>query len=165
MGDKPQHTPEERQAIVDHVCDEIVTKKRSLFKVLAEDAKLPSYSLFTKWQSQNEEIREQIARAREAALEALIEDMIDISQSDAFDHNEKRVRLIAIEKAAMLLAPRRFNTQRSDITSGGKPLPAPTAQPFERIEAILALFAHRRRIGQARTIELEAEPELDDLMR
>jgi len=145
MAQSMEHSPEQRQAIVDRICDEMIGKKRSLYRVLADNEELPSYSLVKKWQRLSGELRDQIAQAREEALEALIEDMIEISQAKDIDHNEKRVRLIAIEKAAQMLAPRRFAMRHTDITTGGDKLPsAQTATAMDRIDALIALALQRR---------------------
>lgn len=143
MAQPLQHTPEQRQQIVDHICDEMVANKRSLFKVLEEDDALPSYSLVMKWQRLDEGLRDQIAQAREAALEALIEGMVEISQAKDIDHNEKRVRLIAIEKTAQMLLPRRFNMKHADLTSGGEKLSVAPTITSDRLNALVQLALAR----------------------
>lgn len=155
MAQPLHHSPQQRQEIVDHICDEMVAHKRSLFKVLELDEKLPSYSLVMKWQRLDEGLRDQIAQAREAALEALIEGMVEISQANNIDHNEKRVRLIAIEKTAQMLLPRRFNMKHADLTSGGEKLSIAPMAGRDRLDALVALALARAQ-GHAPMPMLEA---------
>ena len=178
-------TPEDRTRIVSYICDEIATKRRSLASI-CEEPDMPSYSLVAKWRRENEEVREAIARAREDALEAMIEEIVEISDerngdvyigTDAKGNQVAKVdgdviqraklRVYARERAAALLAPRLFGN-KLDVTSGGEKLPAPQATISDRIDAILALAIHRR-MGTAlpgpEPIDITPEPELDDLMR
>ncbi|MFL6728104.1 MAG: hypothetical protein ACJ8FS_16555 [Sphingomicrobium sp.] len=163
MGKHDAFSQSDKERIVDHVCDQIASYKRSLFRVLAEDDAMCGYSTFQRWMAESESFERQVARAREAALEALIDEMVDISKDPSLDHNTKRVQLIAIEKSAQMLAPRRFG-QKLDVTSDGKALPAPIAIRSDRIEALLALAAQRKLAPPGELIDVTPEPSLDDLM-
>jgi hypothetical protein len=158
----PEYTPEQRQRILDHVCDEIA-KKRPLYKVLAEDEGMPSYSRFMAWRAESREVQDRIAQAREDALEAIVEEIIEISDESNHDpyiahdaHGKPyakidgdciqraKLRVYAREKAAALLAPRRFG-QKVDVTSDGKALaPAQVTLNDNRVQSLLMLVQQRR---------------------
>jgi hypothetical protein len=191
MGDISPYSPEDRDAIVEHICDEIATKRRALTRICEEDEGMPSYSLIAKWRRNFPDIRERISHAREDALEAMVEEIVTISDERnhdpyiAYDNNGKpyakidgdaiqraKLRVYARERAAALLAPRIFGA-KLDVTSGGEKLPAPAAQSTDRLEAIMALIAHRRALAAPPGEVIDVTPEpgddepttLDDVMR
>lgn len=167
MGHHDAYSKEDKQRIVDHVCDQLMGERRSVFRTLAEDEGMCGRATFARWLRDDETLAIQVAHAREVLLEAYIEEMIEIADNDQLDHNSRRVRLLAREKAALMLAPRRFAIQRMDLTSGGKALPASdTPARVDRIEALLALAASRAqaRIAAPDVIDIEPEPPIDDVM-
>lgn len=177
--DPRSYTDDEKEGIVDHVCNEIA-KKRSLYRILEEDEGMPSYAEFMRWRSESEELRELLTRAREDALEAVIEEIIDISDDatgdltlgydskgkpypkiDGDSVQRAKLRVYAREKAAAMLAPRRFNTQRMDVTSDGKALPAPQLTLVENRVASIIMLARQRADEKAELssiLDIEATP-------
>jgi hypothetical protein len=142
----------ERRRITEYVCSQ-VAEKRPLYKVFAEDGereKLCSLAQFNRWLVNfPDEVRDKVAQARELAFEAHIEEMIEIAddkQSDP-DPSSRKVRIYAREKAAAMIAPRRFG-QKLDVTSDGKALPAPqtnvTMVSDNRVQTLIALAAQRK---------------------
>ena len=141
------YSPEQREQIVDHVCDQIA-QKRTLYKVLAEDANLPSLSSFLKWQSEDRELLEKVERAREHAASAYVAEMVDIAddREDDPDASSRKVRIYAREKAAQMIAPRRYGA-KLDVTSAGEKLEAPvtTVLVDNRVQSLLAIANEAKR--------------------
>lgn len=164
------YSPAERERITRHVCEQLI-EKRPLYKIFAEDDGLCSAAQFAVWQREDEQIAEQVACAREAACEALIEETVQIADGTdelpSSDAQIRKVRIYAREKAAQMLAPRKYG-QRLDVTSGGKPLeaaPPVTIQINARVDALLALAAQRAQ-QQAAPAMIDVTPEvsIDDVM-
>jgi transposase-like protein len=147
------YSPEERDRIVEHICEQ-VANKRPLYKVLAEDEGLCSQATFTRWQRDfPEEVKAKVVHARELAFEAHIEDMISIADgtddSPSLDPQVRKVRIYAREKAAAMIAPRRFGA-KVDVTSGGEALPPPAplvAVQDNRVQTLIHIAAQRMALG------------------
>lgn len=172
MGRHDAFSQDEKEAAVEYVCEKIALEKRSVLNILQKDEpeglRLPSYPSWSRWMDESETFAMRLARAREAAFEALIEEMVEIADGDG-DHNDKRVRIIAREKVATMILPRRFGMQRMDITSGGKELPAAEVPArLDRIEALIALAAARARghaLPAPEPIDITPEaPDISDVM-
>lgn len=144
----------ERKRITDYVCEQIVNR-RPMYKVFQEDrekAKLCAFSTFNGWLvAFPGEVMEKVARAREAAATSYVEDIVQIADGKddepSADPNMRKVRIYAREKAAAMIAPRRFG-QKLDVTSDGKALPAPqtnvTVLNDNRVQTLIALAAQRK---------------------
>lgn len=175
MGRPPEYSHADKERVIDHICDELVNK-RFVSSILREDEGMPPPSRFAQWLAESEVFREKVARAREAGVEAHLEDMIAIAD-DASDDVEVRydskgkpyayvngvttqrakVMIYAREKAAQMLAPRRFG-QKLDVTSDGKALPAPQANTLviadNRVQSLIALAAHNKAEAEAAATKL-----------
>ena len=156
------YSPEERERIVEHICVEL-EKKRFASKICAEDEGMPSFSQFLAWCAENPQFQSRYAQAREAQVEALLEEGLQIAEDatdDAYIWTDpktnrqfaridgktvRRSQLIieTRERFAKMMLPERFAQQRMDVTSGGKALPAPVQINDNRIQALLQLAAHR----------------------
>ena len=170
---------------IDHILEQL-EEKRSLSKICAEDAGMPRVSSFLAWVAKDATLAERYSHAREAQITKMLEETLDIADNatdDAYiweDPKTKRqyarlngdsvkraaLRINARERFAQLMAPERFNTSRTDITSGGKALPAPQAND-NRIVALLTLAAQRAsELNQARAHNvIDVTPlSLDDVM-
>jgi len=143
------YSPAERERIASHILAELALG-RSLRKIIAEDKEehgLPDIATWLSWQVSDPSLHEQVARAREHGAERLVEEMVEIAddkQGDT-DPQSRRVRIYAREKAAAMLAPKRFG-QKLDVTSGGKPLPEPKSVTLidNRIQSVLMLVQQRK---------------------
>lgn len=174
-----------RQAQIDHILEELA-KKRSLSEVCKNDEGMPKLTTFLGWVAKDAELAELYARAREAQITTLLEETLEVAESatdDAYvttDSSGKRVAKIngrAVRRAqliietrerfAKMMMPDRFNTNRTDITSGGKALPAPVQQNDNRIQALLVLAAQRAAaLGQGPTPAIDVTPlSIDDVMQ
>jgi hypothetical protein len=153
------YSPKERERIEQHILSQIALG-RTLSKIIDEDRKehgLPHISTWISWQVESEELHEKVARAREHGAERLVEEMVTISDDKAGDPDaqSRRVRIYAREKAAAMLAPRRFG-QKLDVTSDGKALPAANVTINDnRIQSLLSLVDQRRLADQAGRLMLD----------
>lgn len=155
------YSPEEKQQIVDHVCEQI-SSGRALTRILQEDEGLCSIAVFIRWQRIDEELRSQVERAREDGAQTILDEILEIADNDNADVyietkddgtkvakidgeaiQRSKLRVYAREKYAQMIAPRRFG-QKLDLTSGGDKLPAP--QPVlvdNRVQSLLSIALER----------------------
>ena len=173
VGRPVTYTQEDRDRIAEHICNELANK-RFISSILREDEGMPSPAQWARWLAEDtpdaEVLREKVARAREAGVEAHLEDMIAIADDAtgdaevAYDAQGKayvkmdgdnvqraKTRIYAREKMAQMLTPRRFG-QKLDVTSDGKALPAPqvnvTQLADNRVQTLIALAAQRKAAKQ-----------------
>ena len=172
------YSHDEKQRIITHVCNELANK-RFVTSILREDEGMPDAATFSRWLAESEVFCSEVAHAREAGVTAHLEDIIGIADSATddvevrYDKNGKpyayvdgvttqraKVMIYAREKAAQMLAPRRFG-QKLDVTSGGEKLPAPTANTLviadNRVQSLIAIAAHNKAQADA-----EAQRLLED---
>lgn len=97
-----------------------VASGRSLDNVLA-DKEMPSPATFWRWHMDDEQIRDNLARARENGVERHMGEIVRISDEVDEDPASRRVRIDARVKAAQMIAPRKYGP-KLDVTSGGKPV-------------------------------------------
>lgn len=126
-----------------------VASGQSLDKVLREDDDLPTSATFWRWHMEDEEIRENLARARLNGVEALMDESIAIADDKQDDYKETedgeakynpesvaraKLRVETRFKYAQMIAPRKYGA-RVDLTSGG-----------EKIGLAEAMAASRQRV-------------------
>jgi hypothetical protein len=146
-----EYSPEERERIANYVCAELA-KGRSMRKIFEEDGrreKLCDRAVFSTWRNQSDSLHDQIARARGEGLEAILEEIIEIGDDKDEDPQSRRVRIYARETLAAKLAPALYGN-RVDVTSGGKPLPAPQSVTLvdNRIQSVLMLVQDRKKLDE-----------------
>lgn len=112
-----------------------VAAGRSLDTVLTDEG-MPSPSTFWRWHMEDQEIRDNLARARENGVERHLDEIVTISDDLEDEPASRRVRIDARVKAAQMMAPRKYGP-KLDVTSGG--------QPFDLAEVIAA---RRRRVAE-----------------
>ena len=97
-----------------------VASGRSLSSVL-KDAGMPSSSTFWRWHAEQPDIRDNLARARENGVEALLDECVDIADeaSDRDSAAAAKVRVDTRIKLAQMLAPRKYKPG-IDVTSNGE---------------------------------------------
>lgn len=149
-GESHSVAPEERRRIADHILAQLALG-RALSKIFDEDAesaRLCAPATWYRWERSDQSLRDEVAQAREQGCERIVEEMIDIADNkkDDPDAQSRRTRIYAREKAVQMLAPRRFNMQRMDVTSGGKPLPPAQSVTLidNRIQSVLMLVQQRK---------------------
>lgn len=145
---------------------------------------MPSLSTICKWQAEPDGlVAERLAHARETGATTLLDEIVEISDAPgadayvAYDSNGKpyakldgdtvqraKLRVYARETYARMIAPRIYG-QRMDVTSGGKPLPAPTTVIVNRVEALLVLAQQRKALGPMLDVTpLDDDDEMRSLM-
>jgi len=113
-----------------------VASGRALDNVLSDEG-MPSPSTFWRWHMEDEEIRDNLARARENGVERHIGELIRIADEVEEDPASRRVRIDARVKAAQMIAPRKYGP-KLDVTSGGERI---EADPVARATRLAAIFA------------------------
>ena len=133
--------PASREEQLEHIYAEVASG-RSLKRVLEEDEGLPSKRTFWRWHMADENIRHNLARARENGVEALVDEAIHIADTplegvertvergpDGVKMRETRKEMLGhrrlqVEtriKYAQMIAPRKYSP-RLDVTSDGEGL-------------------------------------------
>jgi hypothetical protein len=174
----------EKQARIDHVLREL-EKKRSLTDICKRDKAAPSMAAFLAWVAKDATLADRYACAREVQITALLEETLDIADSASDDIEvyidkvrnkpvakingpcvrRAQLQIEARERFAKMMLPERFAMNRTDITSGGKALPAPVQQNDNRIQALLVLAAERAAaLGQPKAIDV-TPLSIDDVMK
>lgn len=125
-----------------------VASGRSLDNVLTDEG-MPSPSTFWRWHMEDEDIRDNLARARENGVERHLGEIVRIADEVAEEPASRRVRIDARVKAAQMIAPRKYGP-KLDLTSGGEKL-SDGLDPVARSTRLAAIFADiERRRGEQR---------------
>lgn len=168
------YTPEAKAEIIEHVVSEM-SAGRALSRVLAEDEGMPSASTFWRWHLEDEDLQDKVARAREAGVEAIMQEVVEIADNangdvyieqtergprariDGEAISRSKLRVETRFKYAQMVAPRKYGV-KVDVTSGNEPLPAPQTPVLvdARMQSLIA-------IALQRTAEPEP-PAIEDLM-
>ena len=135
-----RYSPEERAKIIAHILAE-VSGGRNVARILREDEGMPSKAVFWQWHFSDEQLQDQLARARENGIEALMDDAIDIAHTpmegeivttesggeggpvtktrreDMLGH--RKLMIDTIIKAAQMMKPKKYGP-KLDLTSGGE---------------------------------------------
>lgn len=133
-----------------------VASGRSLYKVIHEDDGMPDYVTFWRWHMEDEEIRNNLARARENGVERLMDECVDIAdtpqegveteedadgevvkakRADMIAH--RRLRIETRLKYAQMIAPRKYGA-KVDLTTDGR-----------AIDLAAAILAGNKRVSSA----------------
>lgn len=106
MSDRSQWGPEDREAILDKL-----SIGKSLREICSADG-MPSESLVRKWTVQDEEFGAQYARAREAGMEALGDEILQIADSQEGDVLVKEDGTAIVNHDAIQRAKLRVDTRK-----------------------------------------------------
>ena len=126
----------EREPVLAHIYGEVAAG-RALDRVLSEDEGMPGSSTFWRWHMADEQIRDNLARARENGVERLMGECVDIADTqevgeirtvkadgaievkteDMLGH--RKLRIETRMKYAQMIAPRKYGA-KLDVTSGGE---------------------------------------------
>ena len=161
---RPGYSEEERAEIIAHVLVQVASG-RFVSRIFREDQttgngiKMPHVSSFWLWvfQDETEEISDKLKRAREAGIEALLDETIDIADETQFDtktneagtevpNNEwitrSRLRVETRIKLAQMLKPKTYGP-KLDVTSGGERIEVDEVTRSTRLAAIFAEIEKR----------------------
>ena len=124
------------QKLAEEICLQLAEGK-SLRTVEVENPDFPSRRSIFRWLNKNEDFRHQYARAKEEAVEAMIEDIVDIADDGTNDYmtitkgdteynvedrevtNRSRLRVDTRKWIVSKLKPKKYG-DKVDITSDGK---------------------------------------------
>lgn len=110
----------DRETVLPHIYSQ-VSSGRSLDKVLTQDDGMPHPATFWRWHMEDEEIRDNLARARENGVEVHMGEVVDIADDIEEDPASRRVRIDARLKIAAMMKPRKYGP-KLDLTTDGKAL-------------------------------------------
>lgn len=114
---------EQREAILEGLAD-----GKSLRAICREDG-MPSVSTVMRWLCDDEEWREQYARARAAGDDAMAEDIQDIADDKELDPNDRRVRIDARKWLLGKRQPKKYGDKT--IVSGDPDNPIETKRTIK----------------------------------
>jgi hypothetical protein len=142
-GRPPKWTEETKAKALAHIFGEVASG-RSLDHVLSVDEGMPGATTFWRWHMEDEEIRDNLARSRENGVERHVGEMIRIADDTDADPDpaSRRVRIYAREKAAQMIAPRKYGP-KIDVTSGGEKVQVDEVTAATRLAAIFAAIEKR----------------------
>ena len=127
------------------ICEAIACSDRGLRKTLEMDPELPIYGTVLGWLNKYASFYEAYARAKQQQLESMAEDIVDISNDDALDANDKRIRIDTRKWLLSKLIPKTYG-DKIDVTSDGKALAVPTHSIDARVQSII-MQAYQRKQG------------------
>lgn len=132
---------------------------RSLVRVLREDKGVPGSSTFWRWHMEDENLRENLARARENGVEALMEEAREIADTQEIGEivtvdgdketvrkedmlGHRKLRIETRLKYAQMIAPRKYGP-KLDLTSGNEPIKMDDTAVAARAAALLKMGLDR----------------------
>lgn len=105
------------EEITDRICN-LMTGGMSLRKICMQDD-FPDAATVYRWLDKYEDFRDKYARAREAATEDMLEEILEIADSTEIDPNDKRVRIDTRKWAMGKLKPKKYG-ERQIVDVGNK---------------------------------------------
>lgn len=105
------------EEITDRICN-LMTGGMSLRKICMQDD-FPDAATVYRWLDKYDEFRDKYARAREAATEDMLEEILEIADSTEIDPNDKRVRIDTRKWAMGKLKPKKYG-ERTTHELGNK---------------------------------------------
>ncbi len=88
-------------------------------RTICKEPDMPAIATVMRWLSDDEEWREQYARAREAGSEAMAEDIQAIADDATLDHNDRRIRIDARKWLLAKRQPKKYG-DKLDLNHGGE---------------------------------------------
>lgn len=133
------YDPEQREAMIVHILAE-VSAGRSVASILAEDDGMPASTTFWRWHMDDENLRDNLARARQNGVEHRIDECVAIADTanDRDSAAAAKVRVDTRLKLAQMIAPRKYGP-KLDVTSGG-----------EKLNMAETLAARRQQVAEKR---------------
>ena len=160
---------------LDHIYGQVACG-RSLYSVIHQDDGLMSHAHFWKLHMARDDIKDNLARARENGVDALLEKAQHVAENpieetelmeeigpngvktrrtikEALGH--RRLVIDTYVKRAQMVAPRKYGVKNVDVTSGGDSIGVRTSEQLDdvtRAVRLAAIFA-----GVQKRIEAEGE--------
>ena len=133
------------------VCDAVVASQSGLRTTLARDPELPDERTVLRWMENNANFCRQYAYAKNDQLRLMAEDIVDLSNDESLEPNDKRIRIDTRKWLLSKLIPKTYG-DKLDLTSGGEAMAAPSHQIDARIQSII-MQAQKRKAGGMVLIE------------
>jgi hypothetical protein len=134
------------------ICHEIAGSDQGLRKLLAEHDDFPTLQTVLQWTRNNAQFADHFAQAKRQQIEAMAEDIVDLSNDDSIDPNDKRIRIDTRKWLLSKLIPRTYG-DKLDVTSDGQALQVPTHQIDARVQSIIMMAQARRNGAMQEAIE------------
>jgi hypothetical protein len=149
MSQESQYTPE----LGKRICDALAMHDGGLRTLCQQHDEFPTPATICKWRNNFVEFDEMYADAKRRQLDLMAEDIVDISNDDTLEPNDKRLR---VDTRKWLLSKLMHKTygDKLDVTSGGETLNTGNAMLVDQRVQSIIMQAQARRAGH----EL---PELD----
>ncbi len=149
------YTPE----LAARICEAVATSQKGLRKTLEDDPELPAFGTVWQWIQHRAEFATAYAQARRTQIQAMAEDIVDLSNDETLDPNDKRIRIETRKWLLSKLIPRTYG-DKLDVTSDGQALAVPSHQVDARIQSII-MQAQLRKASDALPLSAEALKLLD----
>ncbi len=141
------------------VCAAVASSQDGLRKTLASDPELPALRTVQVWLDNHASFAVQYGQAKQRQLRTMAEDIVDLSNDETLDPNDKRIRIDTRKWLLSKLIPRTYG-DKLDVTSDGQALAVPSHQVDARIQSII-MQAQLRKAGDAVQLSAEALKLLD----
>lgn len=122
--------------LADRICEAVANSQSGLRKTLESVPELPTFASVQGWLKKHAYFVQAIAHARHTQIKAMAEDIIDISNDETLDPNDKRIRIDTRKWLLSKLLPKTYG-DKLDVTSGGEALAVPSHQVDARIQSIV----------------------------
>lgn len=97
--------------IADQICELVATSPRGIRSICAEHQELPDPDTIYRWLRKYNEFYEQYARAKQAQLQAIEDEMIEIADDGTNDYVETK-KGIMLNKEAVMRSALRIDTRK-----------------------------------------------------
>lgn len=129
--------------MAEKICKAVAASQSGLRKTLEDDPELPAYGCVLEWLQRYAQFSSAYAQAKKQQIEAMAEDIIDISRDESLEPNDKRIRVDTLKWLLSKLIPKTYG-DKLDLTSGGEALATPSHLIDARVQSIV-MQAHARR--------------------
>ncbi len=126
------------------ICEAVARSDKGLRKTLESDPELPAFGCVQAWLQRHADFASAYSHAKRLQLEAMAEDIVDISDDDSIDPADKRLMVDTRKWLLSKLVPKTYG-DKLDLTSGGEALPASSVSIDQRIQSIMMSAEARRR--------------------
>lgn len=137
----PAYDPE----LGDVVCKALAGSDKGLRGTLKEHAPHITPQTVFEWAQNDAQFADKFAQAKRQQIEMMAEDIVDLSNDDTLEPNDKRIRIDTRKWLLSKLLARTYG-DKLDITSDGEKLSTPSHVIDQRVQSII--MAARMRRGQ-----------------
>lgn len=142
------------EEMAQRICTAVASSQHGLRKTLEENG-LPPLTTVQSWLREHAFFQSAYAQAKREQIEAMAEDIVDLSNDDTLEPNDKRIRIDTRKWLLSKLIPKTYG-DKLDVTSGGEALPQNSTLIDQRIQSII-MQAQQRQLRQQGGDELPPE--------